>query len=150
MPVNDWVDDLVKQYKRGKRKLDNHRRKLPSGDVDRSTIGGMLADMTLAIDWMQRRYVPDYGRRKYRPPVVLDKDLFPSLQEPEDEWQPSREQIQIAKVALRRMTERERTCFVLQAQGMSMAEIGNKVGVSKRTVQEYIARAKKKIPASQA
>ncbi|MNC60468.1 putative RNA polymerase sigma factor FecI [compost metagenome] len=48
--------------------------------------------------------------------------------------------------ALLALSDRERTCFLLHmAQGLTLQEISHKLGVSKRSVQQYVDRAKEKI-----
>ena len=41
---------------------------------------------------------------------------------------------------------RERTCYILhEGQKMSMAKIADELGITKRSVQQYIERARKKV-----
>ncbi|MNB80566.1 positive control sigma-like factor [compost metagenome] len=48
--------------------------------------------------------------------------------------------------ALLALSDRERTCFLLHmAQGLTLAAISDKLGVSKNTVRMYVDRAKIKI-----
>jgi len=46
------------------------------------------------------------------------------------------------------LSDRERECMVLAAQGKSDREIGEKLGLSEKTVDEYIQRVKHKFEVS--
>ncbi|QMV44457.1 sigma-70 family RNA polymerase sigma factor [Cohnella cholangitidis] len=154
-----WVKDLIKDYRKSRSMMIKYRDSIDPlaewQEVD--LVQTTVASMNYAIEWMRTGRQP-YSRRGvdrrkiYHEPYVLDKDLFPSLQDPEPANEPrySSEERRIALELIRSMTDRERDCFLLHAaQGLSMAAIAKELKISKRTVQQSIDRAKKKIPVAQ-
>ncbi len=156
--MDNWVDRLIKDYRKSKRLIVQHRDTIdPTAEEYISLLNETIADMSFAIEWIRTGRRP-YQRRGvdrrgvYREPFVLDKDLFPSLYEPPAvrPFRLTEEQRTAAIEAIGQLSDRERDCYLLHvSKGMSYAEIGNTLGLSKRTVQEYTVRAKKKILATQ-
>ncbi|MFC5703179.1 sigma-70 family RNA polymerase sigma factor [Cohnella faecalis] len=147
-----WVKERLKEYAKGKRQLEASRKLLSPDHPDQVHLAGMISDMAYAIKWMQSGRQPGIyrgveRRGMYREPFVLDKDLFPSLQEaePVSPIRLTTEQRQAALEAIRAMSDRERDCYLLYAtQGLSYAQIGSALGLSRYTVKEYVQRAKSK------
>lgn len=150
-----WVERLIREYRDGKKALEEYRAKLnredPADDVEYEIVTGMISDMQYALEWMRRGRRP--GNRRgverqsvYQRTALLDPALFPSLDlEPSRRTLTDWEKRQIVDI-LWALSERERQCFILHmSYGMSYAEIAAELKISKRSVQEYISRAKEKI-----
>lgn len=153
--MESWVERLIKEYGITKRDLERYRKTLDRSNLvdqeEHKIIGGMISDLQFALEWMKRGRRP--GNRRgaerrsvYQRTVLLDTELFPSLLEDEPErsltdWE-KRKLIDL----LWELSDRERQCYLLHmAHGRSMLEIAKELGISKRTVQQYIDRAKEKI-----
>ena len=152
--MSNWVYKLIKEYSIGKKELEEYREQLdkdnPCCQKDYEIIGSMISDMQYAIDWMRRGSKPDFRRgierrSVYQRTVLLDTDIFPSLQiEPEEEL--TNEEKKKLVDMLWKLSERERQCFVLnKAYGMSYGEIADEIKLSRSTVQQYVERARSKI-----
>ncbi|MFD2330654.1 sigma factor-like helix-turn-helix DNA-binding protein [Cohnella sp. GCM10020058] len=157
--MTTWVEERIKEYNEGRRMLEKYRASLlhPKHQTDRqreelTIIDGMISDMRYAVEWMRSGRRPG-GRRgvdakdAYKRSVLLNMDLFPSLDLNYDEIELTDEQKKAIVRVLLRMTERERECYLLHmAHGMSFAQIGAQLRLSRSTVQHNIMRAKAKIP----
>ena len=150
---NTWIDRLIKEYSIGKRELERYRKKLDryEDEIEYDAVTGMIGDMRFALEWMKRGRRP--GNRRgvekqdvYRRTVLLDPNLFPALDlETEERVLTDREKRMIIDI-LWELSYRERQCYLLHmAYGMSYSEIGKELNISRRTVQQYVERAKKKI-----
>lgn len=155
-----WVKERLREYGKGKRTLEKYRAKLiGDNDPDRLTDGvqeevdvvsGMIADMNYAMEWMRsgRRPHSRKGIDKhdaYSKAVLMDMELFPIVK-PEEEIAVSIEKKQQLAKILMTLSQRELQCYLLHmAQGMSLAEIGRELKITKRTVQFYIEKAKAKV-----
>jgi len=142
--LRTWVEELIEQYTSGVRDLERYRKSLDRTDLyeveDAKTVSGMLSDMRYALDWMRRGRRPGSRRGAERRDIYRRRELLASA-EPltEDERQRL-----IDCVAV--MTERELTCWLLHmAHGLTFQEIGDRLGLSRRTVQQYVERARKKV-----
>ena len=142
--MRTWVEELIEQYTSGVRDLERYRKSLDRTDLyeveDAKTVSGMLSDMRYALDWMRRGRRPGSRRGAERRDIYRRRELLASA-EPltEDERQRL-----IDCVAV--MTERELTCWLLHmAHGLTFQEIGDRLGLSRRTVQQYVERARKKV-----
>ncbi|XID91049.1 sigma-70 family RNA polymerase sigma factor [Paenibacillaceae bacterium WGS1546] len=161
MPKRSWVDQRIKEYEEGKRDIQIYWSQLKRSAnkgysanraIEISIVGGMISEMAMAIEWMQTGRQPGTyrgidRRGVYREPFVLDKDLFPSLQEPESK--PKRltneERDHVIQI-IRSLTDPERNCFMLYVvDGVSQRKIADSLGLDRRTVRTNIARAYKKI-----
>lgn len=150
-----WVERLIREYRDGKKALEEYRAKLnredPADDVEYEIVTGMISDMQYALDWMRRGRRP--GNRRgverqsvYQRTALLDPELFPGLDvEPDNRPLTDWEKRKIVDI-LWSMSARERQCFILHmSYGMSYADIAAELKISKRSVQEYISRAREKI-----
>ena len=153
--MRTWVEKLIAEYREGKKALEEYRAKLnrsdPIEDSEYDTVTGMISDIQYALEWMRRGRRP--GNRRgvarqsvYQRTALLAPALFPSLDvEPSDRVLTDWEKRKIVDI-LWTLSERERQCFILHmSYGMSYAEIATELKISKRSVQEYISRAKEKI-----
>jgi RNA polymerase sigma factor (sigma-70 family) len=156
--THTWVEQITKEINKDKKGLQAYRDKLdsirdPSIDDqnDAEMVEEIIGDMNFALNWMRtgrrpgsRRGVESKG--VYKRTAMLDKRLFPSLDLEEKEKVLSDEERRKIADILWKMSERERTCYLLHASyGMSFADIGKELNISKGTVQGYVDRAKKKI-----
>lgn len=150
-----WAEKLVTEYGESKLKLEAYRDKLdpqkPLEWEELTTVGEMIADMNYALDWLRSGRRP-WSRRgvenrdAYRRAALMDMDLFPAIDFEPDEIEISNERKRQLVEVLLKMSTRERQCYLLHmAQGMSLAAIAKEINLSKRSVQEYIVRAKTKV-----
>jgi len=138
------ISDLIEQYTAGVRYLSQYHRSLDRSNPDEAdesrTVAGMLSDMRYALDWMRRGRRPGSRKGAERRDIYRRRELLASA-EPltEDERQRLIDCMAV-------MTERELTCWLLHmAHGLTYAEIGDRLKLSRRTVQQYVERAKQKV-----
>ncbi len=173
--LENWADQLLAEYEEGRTELNHHRDSLHEinreliGDKkwkeideetksqitmnqnDKSKINSMISDMSFSMEWMKigRRPGNMRGidrRSAYQRRALIDMDLFPSLDiEPEERALHEDEKQAIVNILVD-LSHRERQCYLLHmANGLSLAEIGKELNITKRTAQQYVDRAKKKI-----
>jgi len=138
------IAELIVQYSDGIRHLDRYRRSIDRSNLDGQdearTVSSMLNDMRYALDWMRRGRRPGSRKGAERRDIYRRRELIESMQP----MTPEEERRLIDCVAV--MTERELTCWLLHmAHGLTFAEIGDRLGLSRRTVQQYVERARKKV-----
>jgi len=143
-----WVEALIEDYAVGRSKLEKYKEKLRDHDPnDRETaelsiVNGMISDIDFAVTWMGR-YKGE--RRRISKPTRIDRRLFPSL-DIERERHLTEERREEMLRLLSELSRREQQCLLLYAAyGLSYAEIGKELGVTKAMVQQSINRAKDKI-----
>lgn len=152
--MENWADTLIIQYEEGRKEL--HRMKEALGDsdfdiYDKKQLNSMISSMTYSIDWMKIGREPGTvrgidRRSVYQRRVLMDMDLYPSLDIEPEQVEISNEDKKAMVNILMDLSLRERQCFILHnAYRMSMAEIAGEIGVSKSSVQKYINRANEKI-----
>lgn len=156
-----WVKERLREYNKGKRTLERYRATLIRDDpkdqtqdelAEIDTVSGMISDMSFAIEWMRtgRRPRSRRGveiRDAYSRAILMDMDLLPVMTaEPKQEMNfTDRQKRDMARILLR-LSDRERQCFLLHAvQGLSFAEIGKEMKLSRTAVQSYVERAKSKV-----
>lgn len=150
-----WADKLIGEYEVGRKGLTTMKNELNTEIVedkqDRKQINSMINDMSHSIEWMKKGRRPGNlrgidRRSAYQRQVLVDVDLFPSLDiEPEEREIQEEEKRALYNILLD-LSHRERQCFLLyQAQGFSMQEIAYELNIKKPTVQKFIDRAKNKI-----
>nr|WP_150959341.1 sigma-70 family RNA polymerase sigma factor [Aneurinibacillus sp. XH2] len=158
--MKTWVDKIIPEYNEGKKKLEDYRQSLDRtneiGQSEFEVVGGMIGDMRYALEWMRTGRRP--GNRRgierqsvYQRTALLDPDLFPSLDlEPQERVLDDDEKRKIVDI-LWNLSARERQCYLLHmSYGMSYAEVAQELGLSRRTVQQYVERARAKIKISAA
>lgn len=155
----NWADRLIQEYSDGKRQLNKLRKSLDvtnSADrEDRKTISGMIGDMDFVIEWLETGRQPGVLRgvdkkSVYQKRSLESMDIIPDItNQLEISDQPlflSEKQKKVLLNIFCSFSLRERQCYILHvAQGMSMQEIADELGLKKRTVQQYIERARKKV-----
>lgn len=155
--LENWADQLLGDYEEGRSDLSSMRNNLnPVSDadnLDKSHINSMIDSMTFSIDWMETGRQPGLYRgadkkNAYRVKQYDEMDVIPDITE-----QMERERLYMGGdqrrtllQLFRRFSERERECYVLhEAEQLSMQKIADKLGLKKRTVQQYIERAREKV-----
>src|SRR5690625_2421827 len=89
-----WIDQLTSEYEMGRKELNEMRDSLSDSELDRMDkpkISSMIRDMTYSLNWLKIGREPGnlrgIDRRSiYQRRVLMDMDLFPSLEiDPEQE-----------------------------------------------------------------
>lgn len=167
--MQDWAARLKKEYADGKGLLEKYRESLRRRKSDALAaseeavealrqelriVEDMIGDMDYSIEWLQLGRRPD-GRRgvdihdAYSRSIMMDMDLLPyvqQVQEPERDSAVTPERKAAIVGILLKLSDRERQCYLLHmAQGMSFSDIGRELKLKKRTVQDYVDRAKSKV-----
>lgn len=152
-----WADDLLCEYREGKKQLNRLKNSLNQKDPvikeDIKIINSMAEDMDFVIEWLETGRQPGLRRgvdkrKAYQIKYLENMDLIPDISE-QLEPKPlylSESQKRVLLNIFSSFSTRERQCYILYAaQGLSMAEIAEELGIKKRTVQQYLERARKKI-----
>jgi RNA polymerase sigma factor (sigma-70 family) len=157
--MENWADDLLIEYRNGKKQLNKLKNSLnqkdPAIKEDIKIINSMVGDMDFVIEWLETGRQPGLRRgvdkrKVYQIKYLENMDLIPDISE---QLEPSDKQLNLSESQKRILLNifssfslRERQCYILYAaQGLSMAEIAEELGIKKRTVQQYIERARKKV-----
>ncbi|MCC2250066.1 LuxR C-terminal-related transcriptional regulator [Virgibacillus sp. AGTR] len=155
--MQTWADKLIGEYKVGREGLTTKKNKLDpeilEDKQDRKQINSMFNDMSYSIEWMESGRQPGLYRgvdkkNAYRKKQYDEIEIIPDITE-QLEREPlymSQEQRRITLDLLRNFSHRERECFVMhEAEQLSMQQIADKLNLKKRTVQQYIERAREKV-----
>ncbi len=149
-----WIYSMIDEYEQGKKQLNQLLKTLSESELDqldKKQINGMIRDMNFSLDWLKSGREPGTlrgidRRSVYQRNVLMDMDLFPSLDIEYSKKEISEIEKQAIVDILVVLSVRERQCFVLyHAYCMSMAEIGKELDIEKTTVQTFLERADKKI-----
>lgn len=157
--LESWADQLLEEYEEGRKGLREMNNKLdPESDtdkLDRSHINSMIDSMTFSIDWMETGRQPGLyrgadKRDAYRVKQYDEMDVIPDIKEElRKEREPlymSQSQKHVFMDVIRNLSNRERQCFIMHiAEQLSMSEIADKLNIKKRTVQQYVERAREKV-----
>ena len=157
-----WADKMIPEYIEGrqemKRRADQADRDNPIEMNDLKHINSMIDSMSFSLEWMTTGRQPGtyrgvdekavYHRRSYEN-IDLIPDIVEQLEEDDINKKHlfmTREEKIILGDILSSFSLRERTCYILhEGQKMSMAKIADELGITKRSVQQYIERARKKV-----
>jgi RNA polymerase sigma factor (sigma-70 family) len=150
-----WSEKLISEYKISKKKIEEYRDSLnandPSNEEEFRIISEMISDMQYSIDWMRRGRRPGTvrgidKRSIYQRRALLNMDLFPAIDmQPKQVYLNEEQKLQLINILVD-FSYRERECYLLHmAYGLSMSEIAKELSLSKRTVQQYVDRAKIKV-----
>lgn len=140
---------LIDEYKEYREAL----KKIQAADqLEQALINGMGRDMDYAIEWMEtgrrpgskrgverlaayQREIPTDIIEKYmKPPPSLEVGAYDVKEYAHMEF------------ILAMLTDRERECYEMKIGGMMTdVEIANTLGLARRTVREFIARAERKV-----
>ncbi|RWR06737.1 sigma-70 family RNA polymerase sigma factor [Siminovitchia fortis] len=149
-----WIDKMIIEYEEGRKDLYKIKDRLGESQIDkmdRTQVNGMINDMSFAIDWMRTGRRPGNlrgidRRSAYQRRILVDMDLMPSLDIQPEPRELGEDEKQALVNMLIDLSHRERQCYLLHmAQGWSMQEIADELGISKPSVQVFIKRAKNKI-----
>lgn len=155
--MTNWVDELIPQYKEGRKELREMKRTLPDdgSSLDKSQVNGMIDSMSFSLEWMEVGRQPGLfrgidKRDAYRSKQYEDMDIIPDITEHlRMEREPlymDQEQRQVLLQLFESFSDRERECFIMyEAEQLSMQKIADCLGITKATVQSYISRARKKV-----
>lgn len=151
-----WVKELKREYADSARRLQQYRDRLLEGDPaephpDLKTVEDMLADLHYGIEWMRIGRQPNRRRGvdihdAYSRSILMDMDLLPAQTVERQELRVSESQkVELVRI-LMRMSARERQCYLLHtAYGLSFAEIGKELRLSRTAVQKNVERARSKV-----
>lgn len=147
-----WVKDLIKDYRKSRSMMIESRDSLdPLADWDMiKEIDKIIADMNYSIEWMRTGRQPQTRRGvdihdAYKRSMLMDMDLLPNIPV-EQELRISEAQKQAVVKILMKLSKRELECYLLHmSNGLSLAEIATELSLKKRTVQDYVDRAKTKV-----
>jgi RNA polymerase sigma-70 factor (ECF subfamily) len=153
--MKTWVKERKREYAAGKRKLEKYRDKLLTADPEEvseelTIVEGMITDMNYSLEWMRTGRQPNTRRGvdikdAYKRSILMDMDLIPAP-EPEVEIVITIAQKQAMAGILMKLSDRELECFLLHmSNGLSLAEIADELKLTKRSVQEYVKRARAKV-----
>lgn len=156
----NWAEQLIQEYTDGKKDLNRLMNKLnknnPDSETDSKLISGMIDDAEFVIEWLETGRQPGLMRgvdkrsiyqKKYLESMDILPDITDQLNDINDRkmYIPHEQKKTLINI-LSSFSLRERQCYILHvAQGMSMQEIADEFGIKKRTVQQYIERARKKV-----
>jgi DNA-binding CsgD family transcriptional regulator len=153
--MTTWVQERKKEYSEGKRKLEKYRDSLQTAEPndliaeELRIVGDMIADMNYSLEWMRTGRRPNSRRGidikdAYKRSILMDMDLLPNVPV-EQESQITVAQKQAMVEILMVLSPRELECYLLHmSQGLSFAEIGDELKLTKAAVQKYVDRAKAK------
>lgn len=154
-----WADEMILQYKKHRGELIQKRAKLnkenPQDKLDLTQYNSMIDEMDFVLQWLETGRDPNNyrgadKRRIYQSQSFQSMDFIPDITEqieegPKHLYMSAEEKIIMADI-FSSLSLRERQCYILhEASGMSMAKIAEETELKKRTVQQYIERARKKI-----
>ena len=107
--------------------------------------------MQYSIDWMKRGRRPGTirgidKRSIYQRRALLNMDLFPSIDmQPKQVYLSEEQKMKLINILVD-FSYRERECYLLHmAYGLSYADIAEELKIKRRTVQQYVERAKEKV-----
>ncbi|ANU13478.1 RNA polymerase sigma-70 factor [Planococcus halocryophilus Or1] len=154
-----WADELLHEYGIHKKDLERRRDRIDRTDFhqkqDLTQINSMIESMTFSMDWMEIGRQPGTykgadKRNIYQRQSFASMDFIPDItvqleEGPKQLYMTAEEKIILADI-FAALSFRERQCFILhEASGLSMGKIADEVGLKRRTVQQYIERAREKI-----
>jgi len=154
-----WADEMILQYKKHRGELIRKRAKLnkedPQNKLDLTQYNSMIDEMDFVLQWLETGRDPNNYRGAdkrgiYQSQSFQSMDFIPDITDqieegPKHLYMSAEEKIIMADI-FASLSFRERQCYVLYVAGsISMGKIAQEVGIKKRTVQQYVDRAKKKI-----
>lgn len=145
-----WVGKLIDQYSTAIHELQDYHGKVDNVE-ERSAVNRLISNLSYSLTWMKTGREPGTKRGAdrrsvYQRTVILDTELFPSLQIEPEEHELSNEDKQAIVDSLMKLSNRERQVYILhEAYGLSLKQIGIELSITKRSAQEYLERSRKKI-----
>lgn len=158
--MSNWVDEMIASYTAHRRSLSGLKKDIkPENNMDEKVINSMIRDMTEAIEWLETGRDPKvmkgiHVNSVYHVQLMDNMDMIPDIEaqlreendiNKRDLYLTKEEKIILGDI-FSSFSLRERQCYILhEGQGMSMQSIGDELGLKKRTVQQYIERARVKV-----
>lgn len=161
--MGNWVDEMISSYTEHRRQLSRMKRHLnPETNKDaedEKMINSMIRDMSEVIDWLESGHDPKVRKgihvnSIYHVQMMDNMDLIPDIEEQlreendinkKDLYLTKEEKIILGDI-FSSFSLRESQCYILhEGQGVSMGRIAETLGLKKRTVQQYIERAREKV-----
>ncbi|MFC3802821.1 sigma factor-like helix-turn-helix DNA-binding protein [Cohnella sp. GCM10012308] len=153
---------MTLEYLRNRKKMTAYQHRLTATDgadpSEVTRVNSMVAEMAWVIEWLRTgrqpglsRGVDRHGAYRSNRHIILDEDLFPSLQEPpRANVSLTEEQRLEALAAIRLLSPRELQCLLMhKVQGEGPSQIASRLRISVNTVKSSLRRAKQKIPGAQ-
>ncbi|WP_339148392.1 sigma factor-like helix-turn-helix DNA-binding protein [Sutcliffiella sp. BMC8] len=155
----NWADELIQEYSDGRRNLNKLCNSFDTTDpvdqADMTQVNSMIGDMDFVIEWLETGRQPGLmrgvdSRLVYQKRSLESMDFIPDITEQLDSNDKplylSEDKKKVLLNIFSSFSLRERQCYILHtAQGMSMAKIAERLNLKKRTVQQYIERAREKV-----
>lgn len=159
----NWVDEMIASYTANRRNLAEMKRYLNPENLkdaeDEKLINSMIRDMSDVIQWLETGRDPKVQKgihvdSIYHVQLMDNMDLIPDIEKQlREENDINKRELYLTKDEkiilgdiLSSFSLRERQCYILhEGQKMSMSKIANELGIKKRTVQQYIERARAKV-----
>lgn len=155
--INNWADELIKEYTDGCKELKRMKDSLGNCNInDAKQINSMIESMSYSVEWMKTGRQPGTFRgidkksvyhRQFFESLDVIPDIMDQLEDIDEKqlYLTNKEKKVLADIFVS-LSIRERQCFVMHvAEGKSMGNIAEEMKISKRTVQQYIERARKKV-----
>lgn len=158
--MKNWAERLIEEYTDNRKALSKMKRnlnpELSADEKDIEYINSMIRSMTETIEWLKTGRDPKVMKGIHVDAVYhvksMDMDLMPDLAEQlkddinERHLYLSKEEKVLLKEIFNTFSEREKECYFLyEGHKKSMSWIAERLGLSKRTVQQYIERARMKV-----
>lgn len=150
------MKDLLVQYKKSRKGINDMLKNLQDtteDEVDKTILNDAYEELSWIIEWLENGSNPQEVRginikHAYDVASLSNMDILPDLTEQLESEPPklTGEQKRTLTKIFKNLSNRERDCFILHHGSlMSMQEIADELGIGKRTVQQYIERARGKI-----
>ncbi|ATP42444.1 RNA polymerase subunit sigma-70 [Solibacillus sp. R5-41] len=155
--MNNWADELIKEYTDGCKELKRMKDSLENSNInDAKQINSMIESMSFSVEWLKtgiqpRTYRSINKKSIYHRQFFESLDVIPDIIDQlecinEKRFYLTSEEKKVLADIFVSLSIRERQCFVMYvAEGKSMGNIAEEMQLSKRTVQQYIERARKKV-----
>lgn len=158
MMTANWADELIPEYKEGRKGLGAMRDDLTDSvpdRIDKTQYNSMIDSMSYSLEWMETGRQPDVyrgvdKRDAYRVKQYDEMEIIPDITgQLEKEREPlymDRGQRQALIQLFKNFSDRERQCYLMyEAEQLSMGKIADKLNITKAAVQSYINRARSKV-----
>lgn len=156
----NWADKLIGEYAENRQGLSKMKSKLNPEILDEERdillINSMIRSMSESMEWLKTGKDPKVMKGIHVNSVYqvksMDMDLMPDIAEQLEEsinerplYLSREEKVLLGEIFLS-LSEREKECYLLyEGHQKSMNDIAIILGLKKRTVQQYIERARVKV-----
>lgn len=149
------MEKLIKEYRESLKLVNKAKNKLPSDDLDKSTLGGMSSDLQFAIQWMRTGKNPNARRgieneiayKREIPFSQLSHEVQSRLELTESRARSvSETDQQMIHSVLELLTERQRDVYIaIKGKCLTYEQTAEILKISKPSVQHHFQRSEKKI-----